>query len=360
MVTFRYIAFHYLRYFIVIMTALIFFVVGFDYMGNANSLPDSANLLLLYLMYMSFVAVDTLLPLTLVFAMISTKIFLIRSNALVAFYALGYSKTDILKPFFIVSVSITILFILMHATSFAKAQEYADNIRKNAQFTQPTTNMFFTYEDRYIFFGSLYPLQKRAEDVRIFRMQDNVLHEVIVAKSATYREEHWSIDEAHLLHVPEQADFESEGVVLDDQKDLQLLKGFKPKILDQVYEGSVSFTIKDAIDALLLLHDQNVNIDNIKSALYKIMVYPFFAPFLVVIIIFFVPISSRFLNLTLFSFGAILSTLLSWGVLFILIRLSNLKVIPGEVGIILPILAFFAFALYKVLYSESKKLSRSP
>lgn len=358
MVTFSYIAFHYLKYFIVIMTALIFFVVGFDYMGNANSLPDSANLLLLYLMYMAFVAIDTLLPLTLVFAMISTKIFLIRSNALVAFYALGHSKTDILKPFFVVSVSLVILFILLHGTSFAKAQEYADNIRKNAQFSQPTTNMFFTYGDKYIFFGSLYPLQQRAEDVRIFRMKDNILHEVIVAESATYKEGHWSIAKAHLLRVPDQADFKSEGVRLDDQEDLMLLKGFKPKILDQVYEGSVSFTIMDAIDALRLLHDQNVNIDNIKSALYKILVYPFFAPFLMVIIFFFVPISSRFLNLTLFSFGAILSTLLSWGLLFVLIRLSNLKVIPGEVGIILPVLLFLVVAMYMLLRTEKRRHSK--
>lgn len=355
MVHFRYIAFHYLKYFSVILMALIFFVVGFDYMGNADSLPESANLLLLYFMYMAFVAIDTLLPLSLVFAMITTKIFLIRSNALVGFYALGYSKTDVLKPFFIVSVSIIIGFILLHTTtSFAKAQEYADGIRRNTHFAQPTSNMFFTFSDQYIFFGSLYPLQKRAEDVRIFSMKDNILDEVVVAKSASYRNDYWYIEKAHLMHVPDKADFESAGVVIDPQDDLRLLKGFRPKILDQVYEGSASFTIQDSVIALRLLYDQDVNIDNIKSALYKIVVYPFFAPFLVVIIFFFVPASARFLNLTLFSFGAILSTLLSWGVMFFLIRLSNLKVIPGEVGIILPVLIFFAVAVYQLRRFESR------
>lgn len=351
---FRYIAFHYLKYFSVIMLALIFFVVGFDYMGNASSLPDSANLLLLYFMYVAFNAVDILLPISLVFAMISTKIFLIRSNALVALYSLGYSKTDILKPFFMVAALIVVVFIALHATSFAKAQEYADSIRKNLHFSQPTSNMFFTFSDQYIYFGNLYPLQKRAEDVRIFRMQNNILNEVVVAESAAYRKQYWYIDKAHLMRIPDKISFETEGITLDTQENLKLLKGFKPKILDQVYEGNANFTIQDAVDALLILHDQNVNIDNIKSALYKIFVYPFFAPFLVIIIFFFVPISSRFLNLTLFSFGAILLTLLSWGIMFVLIKLSNLKTIPGEVGIILPVFIFFAVAMYLMRRYESR------
>jgi lipopolysaccharide export system permease protein len=355
MVYFRYIALHYLKYFSVILTALIFFVVGFDYMEHADSLPDSANLLLLYFMYVAFAAIDMLLPISLVFAMISTKIFLIRSNALVALYSLGYSKTDILKPFFTIAASIVVVFILLHATTFAKAQEYASSIRKNAHFSQPTSNMFFTFSDQYIFFGNLYPLQKRAEDIRIFRMKNNILYEVVVAKSAAYRKKYWYIDKADLMRIPDNIAFGEKGIVLDEQNNLKLLKGFKPRILDQVYEGKANFTIQDAVVALLLLHDQNVNIDNIKSALYKIFVYPFFAPFLVIIIFFFVPISSRFLNLTLFSFGAILSTLLSWGIMFLLIRLSNLRTIPGEVGIVLPVFILFAVAVHQMWRSERRQ-----
>ena len=70
-------------------------------------------------------------------------------------------------------------------------------------------------------------------------------------------------------------------------------------MLDQVYEGKVNFTIKDAVDAIRLLDQQNINTDNIKSALYKIFIYPFFVPCLIVIIFFFVPISVRFLNVSL-------------------------------------------------------------
>jgi lipopolysaccharide export system permease protein len=58
----------------------------------------------------------------------------------------------------------------------------------------------------------------------------------------------------------------------------------------------------------------------------------------VIIIFFFVPISPRFLNVTLFSFGALLSTLLVWGMFYTLIQLSNAQTVSGEVGIVLPVL----------------------
>jgi lipopolysaccharide export system permease protein len=76
----------------------------------------------------------------------------------------------------------------------------------------------------------------------------------------------------------------------------------------------------------------------VKSVLYKTIIYPFFVPFVVIIIFFFVPISPRFLNVTLFSFGALLSTLLVWGMFYTLIQLSNAQTVSGEVGIILPVL----------------------
>ncbi len=137
------------------------------------------------------------------------------------------------------------------------------------------------------------------------------------------------------------------GIEIDESKNLKILKEFRPKILDQVYEGKVNFTIKDAIDAMILLEGQNINTSSIKGALYKIFIYPFFVPCLVVIIFFFVPISVRFLNISLFSFGAILSTLLVWGVLFMLIELANNKTISSEAGVVAPTLILFSIAIWQ-------------
>jgi len=345
MLAFKYVSFHYLKYFFIILIALVIFTVGFDYMGTANKL-ESANLLLIYLVYKSFYAVDLLLPLSLVFAMISTKILLIRTNALVSFYSLGYSKVDILKPFVIVSTLITMLFISLHwIPHFSRADEFSQNIRKNAQYLSPTRDLFFTYKDKFIYISKMLPLQKKAEDIRVFTIKNNSLKEVLVAKNATYRDDAWFIPKASVIVKPKNINFDSLGIKVLDEKDLKILQGFRPKMLDQVYEGKVNFTIRDAIDAYLLLSDQNINTDVIKSALYRIFIYPFYVPCLIVIIFFFVPISARFLNVTLFSFGAILASLMVWTFLFMLGELSKNKTIPSEVGIVLPVFIIFIIAI---------------
>ncbi len=348
MLAFRYIAFHYLKYFIIILAGLSLFMVGLDYMQVSSKLPDSANLVIVYIVYKIFYSIDMLLPLALVFGMISTKILLIRSNALVAFYSLGYSKNDILKPFVVVSMAIITLYIAMHATpTFARANEFASGIQKNASYMKPTSDLFFTYEDKYVYFGKLYPLQQRATDIRIFKIEKSNLKEVVVAQTAYYEGHSWHVPHGKLLTKPNEVDFSTEGITIQEKDNLSILEGFKPKILDQVYEGKVNYTIIDAIDALFLLNSQNINVDRIKSALYKTFLNPFFVPCLIVIIFFFVPLSQRFLNITLFSFGAILATLIVWSVLFIMSELSFNKVIGPELGIVLPILILFMVAIWQ-------------
>jgi len=343
---FRYIAKHYLKYFFVILGALMLFVVGFDYMDHAAELSKSANLLLIYLVYKAFYAIDLLLPLSLVFAMISTKIYLIRSNALVSFYSLGYSRVDILKPFVLVATTIIVLFISLHTwSSFARAQEFSRNIRKHAQYLNPTRDLFFAYKGKYVYFSKLLPLQERAEGVRVFSIKDGSLKEVVIAKSTEYRNDFWHIKEGDIITKPDDLSLASNGIEVTEANDLKILQGFRPKILDQVYEGKVNFTIGDALDAIALLDSQGIDTRTIKGALYKIFIYPFFVPCLIVIIFFFVPVSVRFLNVSLFSFAAILATLLTWGILMMLIELSNNKTISSEAGIVAPVILLLLLAI---------------
>ena len=345
MLAFKYISFHYLKYFFVILGALVLFLVGFDFMDNADQLSRSANITLIYLVYKSFFAIDMLLPLALIFAMITTKIFLIRSNALISFYSLGYSRIDILRPFVVVSTVIIVLSISLHnLPKFSRADEFSKNIRVHSQYLHPSKDLFFTYEDKYVYFSKLLPLTNEAEDIRVFSIKDKSLKEVIVAKKATYRNEAWHIRKADLLVKPDDMSFHSPGMIVKEENDLEILHGFKPKMLDQIYEGKVNFTITDALDAYRLLEKQGVDTSSIKGALYKIFIYPFFVPSVVIIIFFFVPMSVRFLNVSLFSFGAILATLLVWGMLFMLIEISTNKTISGEVGIIAPVVILFLIA----------------
>lgn len=339
MLAFKNISFLYLKYVTIIVSALVLFFVGFDVMDNLSGLPDSANLKLLYALYRSYYALDILFPIALIFAMIASKIFLIRSNALVAYYSLGYSKADVLRPFTLISTLLVTLFILLHMYApFAKGKEYSDNIYSNKINGAPTQNLFFTYEDYYVYFKELHPLQQSAKEIRVFKIVNNDLSEVIIAKEAVYKDDYWVVKSAQKLIKPQNVGLKSEGIKIPQKEDLRLLKDFRPAILDQVYEGSSTYTILDALEAIKILDEQNVNTDKVKSVLYKTIIYPFFVPFVLIIIFFFVPISPRFLNVTLFSFGALLATLLIWGLFYALIQLSNAKVVSGEIGILLPVL----------------------
>ena len=315
-------------------------------MGNADKLEMSANLLVIYFVYKSFHAIELLLPLSLIFAMISTKILLIRSNALVSFYSLGYSRVDVLKPFVVVSSLIIMLFVGLHfSSSFARANEFARNIRKNTQYLSPTRDLFFTHKEKFIYISKMLPLQETAQDIRIFTIKNNSLSEVLVAEKAIYKDEAWFIQHADIITKPQDVSFQTLGIKVSQKNDLSILQGFRPKMLDQVYEGKVNYTINNAIDAYFLLKEQNINADVVKSALYKIFIYPFFVPCLVIVIFFFVPISPRFLNVSLFSFGAVLASLFVWAIFFILGELSNHKVIPSEIGIVLPVIILFILSI---------------
>lgn len=354
MLAFKYISFLYLKYVLIIVLALVLFFVGFDVMDNMSGLPDSANLKLLYALYRSYYALDILFPIALIFAMIATKIALIRSNALVAYYSLGYSKADILRPFSLIATLLIIVFILLHLyTPFAKGHEYSKNIYSNKVNGAPTRDLFFTYGDYHIYFKKLFPLQQRARDIRLFKLENKDLREIIVSKNARYIDNYWVLKKARKLVKPHNIGLKSKGVVVTDKENLKLLKDFRPDILDQVYEGSSTYTIMDAFEAMNLLDEQNINTDKVRSVLYKTIIYPFFVPFVVIIIFFFVPISPRFLNVTLFSFGALLATLLIWGMFFTLIQLSNSQAISGELGIVLPVILLGIGSVF-VWYKKGK------
>lgn len=337
MLFFRTVSFLYLRYIAIILIALTSFMVGFDLLGNASELPRSANLVIIYLVYKWLYAIDMMLPISLVFAFIATIVELIRSNALTAFYALGYSRLKFMAPFSVVAVMLIMIHILAHTTSFARANEYADNLRESSQLLIPTDNLFFTHEGNYIYFGNLDPLTQKAQTIRIFSFDHKVLKEVLSAQEAYYQDHYWIIQKAHMIRPPSTLDLKGKGIVLKNADTIQVLPNFRPKILDQIYEGKVNFTITDAWDAMKLLKSQNVDLSKVKSSLYRTFITPWFAFFMMILVYSYAPVGSRFSNLSLYSFGGILATLIVWGLLFIGGELAINKTLSAEIGILAPI-----------------------
>ncbi len=356
MLFFKTLSFMYLRYCLIITIALSGFMLGFDMMNNGESLPNSANLIIIYALYKWLYALDMMLPISLVFAFIAMIVSLIRSNALTSFYALGYSRFRVLSPVFFTVSTLLLIYIAAHTTSFARANEYADNLRESSEFLIPTENLFFTHEGNYIFFGTLNPMTQEAHDIRIFTFKEGKLDEAILAQEAHYANGYWNIKEGKIITPPARLDLRGPGVVTQEAQNLRVLHDFRPKILDQIYEGKVNYIISDALDAMKLLGTQNIDLSKVKSSLYRNFATPWFALMMIVLIYAYVPIGSRFANLSLYSFGSILATLIVWGLLFMTGELSNNKTLSPEAGILLPIgvLAFVSLLHLSQFWIKSR------
>lgn len=322
--------------------------MGVDIFANIKYMPNSANLQLLYVYFTAQVAINYTLPLSLVFAMISSKFSLIRSNELISLYTCGIPKNRVITPLFFISMFIILVLIGLNCTSFTNANEYKKNIIDFNKVSTNSTKLFLKYDNYYIYIKSLDAVTKTAYDMKIFETQNTDLISIIDAKTAKFTDNSWYIKQANQTTFPTNMHLGAKGLQTKTVENLKILKGFKPNIIDSVSDGKVSLNIIDAIDAALFLHSQNAKTTNIRATIYTLVVFPFFAPLMIVILFYYLPIISRYFNLALLSFVYIFVTLCVWGVLFVIIRFSANSVLIPELGILTPMLlmAMFALRLY--------------
>lgn len=336
----RYIAWLYLKSFFIIFSALVVLFTGIDFLQSIKKLPDSASLKILYLSFQTFYGVEFLLGISLVFAMILTKVKLIKSSELVVLYALGYSKRDILKPFIYIALTITLILIALYNTPLAYAKDYASSIKKKMFYQNSTTNLFFKFNNLYIYFEELSPFTKEAFNVRVFEIKNEIVRTLIVSDKATFNHNAWHLQNPTIVELSGNTIQRLKG------ENTNILDGFRPKILENIFEGKKEFTILDAIDSIALLRNQNLNTNKIESILYKMVIFPFFALAFIVILFLFVPISTRYANLALFSFLALLTSLVAWGGLLALSNLAISGVLSASVAILLPIALLMGLSGY--------------
>lgn len=344
----RYVGFVYFKYFLILFIALEFFYIGIDILTNLKDLPKSANLQLLYVGLTSLSAISYTLPLSLIFALIITKFNMIRSNELVSFYSLGISKNSLIASPFFIALFITLGYILLNTTPFAYATEYQKNISNFNQINRTSSDMFLKYEGKYIYIKELNPLASAANDIKIFDYDGNKLISKVEAKSAVYDSKKWSLNDVNTTTLPKTLEPAKAGLSWEVKKLEEGLKGFDPKTIVSVYDSANSYTIPSAFNSIQIFKNQGVNVNGIKASLYNMIFFPLFAPFMVLILYYYLPITARFFNLALLSFGFFIATLCVWGMLFVLVRFSLNGVVLPEIGIIMPILTLFLFSLYLV------------
>lgn len=350
----RYIISLYLKYFFILFVSLECFFVLIDLVKYLDELPQSANLIVLLIFYDFVYASNFILPLSLVLAQIVLSISMLRNSQFTAFLALGYSKARIFLPIFIVSFLITLLFVLLNATPFAYAKERVDLIIERGYLGSYKNDLFIKYNENYIYFEKIFPLLKMAENVKVYEVFNKQVIKIIEAPKATFIEDKWKLEDAKITTLDSNLEVGKNPLKIEEQKTYETLEGFKPKILDNIYEKQGSVSIVDALEAIWLLKKQGVNTQKLRSSLYALIFFPFFAPLVMVCLARFTPNSNRYANIGGITLGMILGVLIVWGVFFSFSRLSMSGFLPPEVSIILPIgiLGLVSLWLFLGLFKE--------
>lgn len=342
----KYILKKYLLNFIIVLISLEIFFIGIDFLQNFSSIPQSANLQFLYILYNGFFTLTLALPLSIVFGWIITLVVFIKNNEFVAFNAVGATNKKILFPVVNISVLLLTLLIFLQMTPLAYSYEQKKKILDNEYFTNSRSDIFLKYNDYYIYFKKLLPLEKKAENIHIFKISGKDVIETIVGEKAYFQDDRWYVTDVKIIKKPIDLNIQDSKLDISYEKFLHTLEGFKPKILDNVYESKSEFSIFDAISAVILLKEQGINTDKIRSILYNQIIIPFFIIPLLLLIYAYASLNSRFFNIGKFTSITVFGTLVIWGVFFVLYKFTTGGVISPEFSLLLPMLLWVLISVY--------------
>ncbi|KLD98391.1 LptF/LptG family permease [Aliarcobacter butzleri] len=342
----KYILKKYLINFIIVLISLELFFVGIDYLQNFKNIPASANLQLLYILYNSFFTLTLALPLSIVFGWIVTLVLFIKNNEFVAFNALGATRKNIFMPVVIVSISLLITLIFLQMTPLAYSYEQKRKILNDEYFSNTKSDIFLKYNDYYVYFQKLLPLEKKAENIHIYKVKGDNLVETIIGEKAYFQNDKWYVVDVKVINKPENIDINNSKLDVRYEKFLHTLEGFKPKILDNVYESKSDFSIMDAVSALILLKDQGMNTQKIRTILYNQLIIPFFVIPILILVYSFASLNSRFFNMAKFVSFSIFGTLIVWGFFFLVFRLTSSGTVIPEISMLLTMFIWMVFSIY--------------
>jgi len=348
---FVYLAKLYLKNLIAILFGLSFAFAAIDYFQHIQQLDVSGNYKILYIFYMWQEALGLLYPLAIVFALIMTKLTMVKQNTMGALHAFGYNKKTLLFPLFFVATFTYISFIFLHTTEFSYAKDKAALLLKNELNAYDVNDLFFKYNDTFVYINTLDPVKKRIEDITIFKVEGYQVRYTINAEYATFDGEIWEAKNATIkTHLYKNGKLDKYKI--EFKESIKTLEGYKPKIIESLYEGK-ALNIIDAYNTWMLLEHQQLNSDKIRATLYDKMVVPLFSLALLLILFFKLPFHARMMN-----FGGVIAlslgaTFMIWGVLFGLTQIGSNGVLIPELTSILPISLLWCYALY--LYFTDEK-----
>jgi len=350
---FRYLAKLYAKNLFAILFGLSFAFAAIDYFQHIQELDVSGSYKILYIFFMWQEALGLLYPLAIVFALIMTKLTLVKQGTMGVLHAFGYSKKRLLAPMMLVGTLTYAIFITLHTTEFSYAKDKAKALLENQINAYNVNDLFFKYNDTFVYMKRLDPVHKRLENITIFKVQGRKILYTIHAPEAIFDGMQWDAHNAVLkTHI-----YNRKGYLLrynvEHKPSISTLKGYKPKIIESLYEGK-ALNIVDAYNTWKLLRKQHLNSDKIRSALYEKTVVPLFSLAMLLILFLKLPFHARMMSLGVviaFSLGA---TFLVWGILFGLGQIGANGVLPPELTALAPIVLIWIYAIYLFFTDERR------
>ncbi len=323
---------------------------GLDYLMNASSL-NSFNIKVLYLFSKWEESLNLLYPLAIILGGIWTKIAFIKQNAVGSFYALGLSRKEFFRPFFVVGLSVYFLFLGLNFTSFATAHDTAKRIKKSEYGMSKTEDLFFKYNESFVYIRALLPEKYKLEGLTIFKMENGAVTATFSAKEAWFNLSEWvAIDVVKKSKLLKENGEYLKVEVIDV---FHTLKGYEPKILKSIYDGK-ELTLFDTIRAKRLLENQGLGTDALRADIYGKVFTPLFSIALLMILIFRFPFHARYMNIATTTTKALGGTLFVWGILFALKGIGATGTIVPEIALILPVILLWGYAFYTLSQSDKR------
>jgi lipopolysaccharide export system permease protein len=352
---FRYIAWHYGKNFLILLLGLSLAVVFIDFLQNAQKLGDGFNRKILYAFYTWEYMLTLIYPLVILFALAWTQISFIYRNVFVSLFSFGYRRRQLLRPFLAVATLVYLVFLLLQTTPFAQGRDQARAIIDTRATQEKVEDLFFKYNDSFVFVRQLDPLHKELHDGMIFRLKGRRVVETTRFPLARFKEGRWEAPRATIRTKL----FDRNGTLVS-YRDREIeghtvLEGYRPKIFRQIYEGR-SLTLQDALEAWRLLAAQGLSADKVKSTLYNQVVMPLFALALLVILFFRTPPYHRFIRKERLWITFLGSSMLLWALLFALYRLGINGAIDPDYGQSVTVLLLALYALR--LYLKERRVER--
>ena len=348
---FKYVAYHYLKNMLIILMGLSGLFSGLDFLMNAHALP-SFNVKILYLFTKWQEALNLLYPLAIVFGGIWTKISFIKQNTIASFYALGITRKELFRPFLFVGFGTYLVFIALNFTSFSTAGDSSKSLFTNQYGMSKTEDLFFKYNNSFVYIGALIPDEYKLEDLTIFKMKGREVVETFTAKEAWYNTYEWVATDAI-----------KKSKVLNNEGNLRLkvelipvlhtLRDYQPQILESIYDGK-TLTLYESVVAKELLENQGLNTYEVRADIYAKVVIPLFSIALLMILIFQFPFHSRYMNIAMTTTKAVGGTMFTWGILFALQGMGKNGTVAPEIVMIVPVVLLWFYALYTLGKSQNR------